>query len=71
MRYRIEEFGSQVPPQHAGDDSMLFAVVIGFFIGIALTYLAVRGKQRWLLFWGGGLVLVSIVYFVAFAMGYT
>lgn len=69
MRYRIEEFNSQAP-QAAGDDMMLFAVVIGFVIGIILTVLAVRGRQRWLLFWGSGLVLASIIYFVALGMGY-
>ena len=64
MRYRE---GQEIPDNIApiiGDGSMVFAAILGLFIGIILTLLARKGKQLWLLIWGSGLVLVSIVYLI-------
>jgi len=64
MRYREgQEIPDNIEP-HIGDASMMFAAVMGLLIGIVLSWLAKKGKQIWLLFWGVGLVLVSIVYLV-------
>lgn len=69
MRYRIDEFNAgQAAP--AGDDMVIFTAVIGLLIGLVLAYVAKRGKQRWLLFWAGGLVLASITYLIAPMLGY-
>ncbi|MDH5180223.1 MAG: hypothetical protein OEZ39_07335 [Gammaproteobacteria bacterium] len=69
MRYRAEEFASGMA-QPVGDDLTVFTAVIGLFAGVLLTYAAKRGKQQWLLFWGGGLVLASVMYLVAIVLGY-
>ena len=69
MRYRIgEELQQSGPPISA--ESLVFAVVLGLLIGVALFVLGLRGRQMWLTVWGGGLVIVSVVYLVSVAMGY-
>lgn len=69
MRYRIDEFAKGAA-QPVGDDLTIFTAVIGLVAGVILTLLAYRGRQHWLLFWGGGLVLASIIYLVAIVLGY-
>ena len=69
MRYRIgEEIQQAGPPISA--DSLVFAVVLGLLIGVALFGLGLRGRIMWLTVWGGGLVLVSVVYLVSVSLGY-
>lgn len=64
MRYREgQEIPDSIAP-HIGDGSMAFAAALGLFIGIILSILAKKGKQLWLLIWGIGLVLASLVYLV-------
>ena len=68
MRYRIgEELQQSGPPISGG--VLVFAVVLGLLIGIALFILAWRGRQLWLAVWGGGLVRASMTYLVTFAFG--
>jgi len=68
MRYRIGETSQQVGPPVSGE-MLVFAVVLGLLIGIVLFGLGRRGRIMWLTVWGGGLVLVSIVYLVSFSLG--
>ena len=69
MRYRIgEEFQQAGPP--ISSESLVFAVVLGLLIGVALFGLGLRGRIMWLTVWGGGLVLVSVVYLVSVSLGY-
>lgn len=69
MRYRVDDFNAG-QAQPVGDDMTVFTAFIGLLIGLILTYAAKRGKQRWLLFWGGGLVIASLVYIAAILLGY-
>ena len=69
MRYRIGEELQQVGPPISGE-GLIFAVVLGFLIGVALFGLGLRGRIMWLTVWGGGLVLVSVVYMVSVGLGY-
>jgi uncharacterized membrane protein affecting hemolysin expression len=59
MRYRI---GETPASGTSTDDMLLFTVVISLIVGIVLTWLARRGRQRWLSAWSIGLILVSIAY---------
>lgn len=68
MRYRIGETGQQVGPPITGE-MLVFAVVLGLLIGVALFGLGLRGRIMWLTVWGGGLVLVSLTYLGAFFLG--
>ena len=44
------------------DEVLLFTVVLSLFIGVALVWLGRKGRQMWLVFWSGGLVIASIAY---------
>ena len=67
MRYRIgTEPGSGVA---ATDDMLLVTVIIGLLAGIVLTWLALKGRQMWLLAWSIGLILVSVAYVGYMAIG--
>ena len=46
-----------------------FTVVLALFIGIALWWLGRVGKVIWLQVWSIGLVVFSIAYLVAAALG--
>ncbi|MFK7886297.1 MAG: hypothetical protein AB8G16_05470 [Gammaproteobacteria bacterium] len=61
MRYRLED-GKMVEAYGSTEPWLWFTVVLSLLIGVALSWLAWRGKQRWLLVWSVGLVLSSIVY---------
>lgn len=39
--------------------------IYGLFVGIGFVLMGLRGRQRWMIFWGGGLVLSSIIYLVS------
>lgn len=63
-RYRIGE------DPVAGTDPvtaymLLGAAVFGLLTGIGFVIAGLRGRQYWLAFWGGGLVLASIAYLVS------
>lgn len=69
MRYRIgEELQHVGPPISA--ETLIFAVVLGLLVGVSLFGLGLRGRQMWLTVWGGGLVVVSVVYLVSVSLGY-
>ncbi len=49
---------------------MLFTVLLSLLIGIVLVHLGLKGRQRWVAFWGATLVLAALVYLVAMWLGY-
>lgn len=36
--------------------------IYGLFVGIGFVLFGRRGRQRWMVIWGGGLVVASVVY---------
>ena len=73
MRY---EAGEGVPPpmqpydESEGLHFMLnFTVALALLIGLVLWWLGRRGRVIWLQVWSVGLVVFSIAYLVAAAMG--
>ena len=62
MRYRITEAGAAVPVETTGE-IVTAAVVLTLFAGIALLVMGVKGRQRWLQFWGGLTCMVCAAYF--------
>lgn len=69
MRYRIGD--TPAHPGFAGTGHMVvFTVVLSLAIGVILFGLSMRGRQRWLMFWSGSLVLVSLIYLAAILLGY-
>jgi len=69
MRYRIGE-DVQDLGEPVVDGLIPFSAILGLLMGIGFVIAGYRGKQIWLLFWGTGLVLVSLVYLGADILGY-
>ncbi len=65
VRYRI---GEGVGSATITDDMMLLTTVYGL-AGTLLTVLAHRLRQRWMVFWGAGLALISLAYLLAALLG--
>jgi hypothetical protein len=51
--------------------TLLFAVVLAFFIGAVLLYLGRRGRVLWLTVWSIGLMISSLIYVGAYFAGMT
>ena len=66
MRYRI---GSE-PGESISDDMLVVTAVFGLVMGIGFVVTGLQARQNWLIFWGGGLVVASVVYIVAVVLGY-
>jgi len=72
MRYRIgEESQTQVATdveqanEPVKDGLVGFSVILGLIIGIIFVVAGRRAKQYWLIFWGAGLVIAGIGYFIS------
>lgn len=73
MRYREENFVNQIDgiiEPVIGNNILMFTAVIGLIIGIIFVFGGRYGKQIWIIFWGTGLVIVSITYIVYMLLGY-
>ena len=51
--------------KYASDDMLVFTAIISIFIGFALLYMGIKGKQLWMIPWSIGLVILSVVMGVA------
>ncbi len=70
MRYRIGE-DMQAVAEPVQDGLISFSALLGLIMGIGFVVAGWRGRQFWLLSWGAGLVVASILYLTAEYMGYT
>jgi hypothetical protein len=66
-RYRI---GEEPGAPTVTDEMMLLTVVYCLVVGVLLTFAAQRLRQRWMVFWGGGLGIVSLGYLIAAGAGW-
>ena len=66
-RYRI---GEEAGAPTVTDDMMLLTTLYGLLVGILLTFIAKRLRQRWMVFWGGGLAVLSLGYLMADWVGW-
>jgi hypothetical protein len=63
MRYRIGQEPSHSMGQPVGEDGLtIFTAVFSLLTGLIFIIAGIKGRQRWLMFWGGGLVLASLAY---------
>jgi len=63
MRYRIGQDPELIPTQPVGEDGLtIFTAVFGLLAGTGFMIAGIKGRQRWLLFWGSGLVIASLAY---------
>ena len=66
MRYSI--YGHH-PHTAVTDHMVLFTVALSLLIGVVLARLGMYGRQRWLTFWGGSLVLAALIYLMVIWLG--
>ena len=64
MRYS-EDLPHAELSKYASDDMLLFTAFISIFVSFALLYMGIKGKQLWMIPWGAGLFMVSIVMGIA------
>jgi hypothetical protein len=72
MRYREENFINQVDgviEPIIGNNVLMFTAVIGLVIGLIFVYGGQVGKQIWIVFWGAGLVIASVIYIAYMMLG--
>ncbi len=69
MRYREGETPENLGSPVSGD-MLIFGAIIGLLIGVVLSIAGIRGRQIWLAFWGGVLVVKSVAYLAASALGF-
>jgi len=68
-RYREGEIPKEQLAVHASDDMLLVTAILGFLIGIAITYLGRKGNQMWMWVWGIGLIICSVYLGLSMTMG--
>jgi hypothetical protein len=69
MRYRIGEDPTKLGG-HVSEPMLTLAAVLGLMMGMVFVYWGWHGRQMWLLLWGSGLVVASIIYIVAVLLGF-
>ncbi len=66
MRYR-----EGTTPDMTGTDGLTaFTAVFSLIVGIGFMIVGARARQRWMVGWGAGLVIVSAGYLGAVLLGY-
>ncbi|TNG00828.1 MAG: hypothetical protein EP297_03170 [Gammaproteobacteria bacterium] len=63
MRYP-ENIPKEQLTVHSSDEMLLFTMVLAFMIGIILTWLGIKVKQKWMMLWSVGLILLSVATFL-------
>lgn len=74
MRYS-EDIPREQLSKYASDDMLIFTAFIAIFVGIALLYMGIKGKQLWMIPWSIGLIILSVlmgvtIYFEIDYLGY-
>ena len=74
MKYPIDLPEEQLS-KYASDDMLIFTSFIAIFVGIALLYMGIKGRQLWMIPWSIGLMILSVVmgvsiYFELEYLGY-
>jgi hypothetical protein len=63
-----------IPPEmltrNASNDMLLFTSMISLMVAAALIYIGKIGKQLWLIFWGAGLIVMSIYMATTILLGF-
>ena len=63
MRYRIGQEPDLSQAQPVGEDGLaIFTAFFSLLTGVGFIVAGIRGRQRWLIFWGGVMVLASMGY---------
>ncbi|MFT4635415.1 MAG: hypothetical protein ACI854_001487 [Arenicella sp.] len=68
-RYREGDIPKEQLAVHASDDMLVLTAVLGFLIGIVITYLGRKGEQMWMWVWGIGLIICSAYLGLSMTIG--
>ena len=68
MRYRAGE-DPATASLISTDYMMILTALLSIAIGAVLVWMGVHGRQMWLRWWGGGLVVASVATLVWTALG--
>jgi hypothetical protein len=60
-----EDFGSAVSPE-----MLAGSAIYGLMVAIGMILIGLRARQIWLAFWGAVLLIGSLAYLIARALGY-
>ena len=60
-RYRIGD-SPQTYTDPVTNHMFIGIAVFGLVTGVGFVIAGLRGRQRWMVFWGGGLALSSVAY---------
>lgn len=64
MRYS-ENIPRDQLSKYASDDMLVFTAFIAIFVAVALITMGIKGRQLWMIPWGIGLIVLSVVMGVA------
>ena len=68
-RYKEGDIPKEQLAVHASDDMLLLTAILGFLVGIVLTYIGRKGKQMWMWVWGIGLIICSVYLSLSMTIG--
>lgn len=68
MRYQ-EHSEPESPPAGVSPGMMAGTAGYTLLLGVAFIYFGLRGRQRWIAFWGGTMVLAGALYMIALLAG--
>ena len=68
MRYQ-ENTQIENPPAAVSPGMMAGTAGYTLLLGVAFVFFGLRGRQRWIAFWGVTMVLAGLAYFVALLAG--
>ncbi len=70
MRYQEDAALEPIYSQTSGLHFMLnFTVTLALLVGVVLLWLGLKGRVMWLTVWSVGLIIASVLYLGAAAMG--
>jgi hypothetical protein len=68
-RYKEGEIPLEQLAVNSSDDMLVVTAVLGFLIGLIITYLGRKGKQMWMWVWGIGLIFCSAYLGLSMTLG--
>ena len=68
MRYQEHGHTESLP---TGVNPGMMAGTAGYtlLLGVAFVYFGLRGRQRWIAFWGATMVIAGMAYLIALLLG--
>ena len=59
-----------LPPVSLHTETFIGTAIFALLLGIGFVFAGIKGRQWWIVFWGSTLILASIAYLIAVALGF-